>query len=280
MPSADVQDSVQDVVDAISPGVLKNLTWNKVLVTVVILAACLVVTRVLTAVLDRFLKRSKIEKTLHSFIRSLVKVLLYFLTILITVGSLGIDVTSLVALFSIVGLALSLALQGTLSNLAGGIMLLAAKPFLVGDYVEIGSSSGFVTEINLVYTRLKTRDNRQILIPNSEMSSTRVINYSWDGKLRMRVNACAAYEAPVDEVKRALQEAMGNLPAILREPDEPIAKISQFGDSSIEYLMFFWCRAEDYWSLQSDLLEEVKRSFERNGIEMSYPHLKVHLEKE
>ena len=154
-------DNMQNVVEALVPAEVRGINGHQVLVAVITLVVCLVMIRVLMSILNKFLRHSKIEKTLHGFIRSVARVLLYFLTVLIVASSLGVDVTSLVALFSVVGLALSLALQGTLSNLAGGIMLLMTKPFLVGDFVEIGGHSGTVLEINLVYTKLNTLDNKR-----------------------------------------------------------------------------------------------------------------------
>ena len=277
--TSSVQENVQQVVEDLLPGAHKGIDLSHVLTAVITLVVCLVVVRILLGVLNRFLERSKIEKTLHGFIRSLTRVLLYFLTALIVVGSLGIDVTSLVALMSVVGLALSLALQGTLSNLAGGIMLLVTKPFLVGDYVEIDSTSGVVQEINLVYTKLNTYDNKRISIPNSQVSSARVVNYSTEGNRRVDLTVSASYNAPVDTVKAALQEAIAAQSAALHEP-APFARLSKYGDSAIEYTVRVWCRTDDYWSLYYDLLEEIKRSFDRNGVEMTYPHVNVHIADE
>lgn len=278
--TAAIPEGVQSVVDALMPAEVQGLHAQQVLAAVITLVVCLVVTRVLLTVLNRFLNRSKIEKTLHSFIRSSVLVLLYFLTILIVVGSLGVDVTSLVALFSVVGLALSLALQGTLSNLAGGIMLLATKPFLVGDFVEIGTHSGKVLEVNLFYTRLNTLDNKRVSIPNSEVAAGRVVNYSTESKRRVDLTVSASYDAPVDAVKAALSEAVAAQGALVLSEPAPFIRLQSYGDSAIEYVVRVWCQNADYWNLYYDLLEEVKRSFDRHQIEMTYPHLNVHMKQE
>ena len=277
--SNSLQESVQGVVDALVPAEVRGLGARQVLVAVILLVICLIVIRILMSILNRFLKRSKIEKTLHSFIRSIVRVLLCFLAVLIVVSSLGVNITSLIALFSVVGLALSLALQGTLSNLAGGIMLLATKPFLVGDFVEIGSDTGTVLEINLVYTCLNTVDNKRVSIPNSEVSSGRVINYSAEPNRRVEITVSASYDAGVDEVKQALREAVERQELVLKEPAAFI-RLNAYGDSAIEYVVRVWCATEDYWTVYFDLMEEVKRSFDRHQIEMTYPHLNVHLDEQ
>lgn len=274
--TASVQETVQQAVGALLPSGGGKLDLHSILTALITLVVCLIVTRVLLGILNKFLKRSGIEKTLHSFIRSIARILLYFLTVLIVVGSLGIDVTSLVALFSVIGLALSLALQGTLSNLAGGIMLLVTKPFLVGDYVEIGSNGGTVQEVNLVYTKLNTFDNKRISIPNSEVSASRITNYTTEGNRRVDLTVSASYQAPVEAVKQALQEAIDAQAYALAEP-APFARISRYGDSAIEYTVRVWCKNENYWEMYYDLLEEIKRSFDRNGIEMTYPHVNVHM---
>lgn len=278
--TSSIQNSVQEVVNTLRGTNGNALTAERVITAVITLVVCLVVIQVLLRILNRFLERSKIERTLHSFIRSITRVLLYFLTILIVVGSLGIDVTSLVALFSVVGLALSLALQGTLSNLAGGIMLLVTKPFLVGDFVEIGAHSGTVLEINLVYTQLNTLDNKRVSIPNSEVSSGRVVNYSTEGCRRVDLTVSASYDAPVDTVKKALMEAVERQEKVLDKPAPPFVRLLSYGDSAIEYVVRVWCATGDYWDVYFDLQEEFKRSFDRHGIEMTYPHLNVHMMKE
>ena len=191
-------------------------------------------------------------------------------------GSLGIDVTSIIALLSVAGLAVSLALQNTLSNLAGGITLLASKPFTVGDYVEIGSVSGTVSLVGLAYTTLVTVENKEIYIPNSQLSSATIINYTRLGRRRMEITVSASYDAPTEAVKAALSEAVAQFPQILPDP-APEIRLSGYGASGIDYLLRAWTSSGDYWDVYYRLLEAIRPAFARHGVEMPYSQLDVHL---
>ncbi len=225
----------------------------------------------------RLLGKSKIDKTLHSFIKSSLKIFMYALAIIISADSLGIPVTSLVTVFGVAGLAVSLAVQGTLANLASGITILVSKPFKVGDFIEVSNVNGVVKEIGLVYTRLVTIDNKIIFLPNSEISASKIINYTAQTSRRVDINITASYDSPVDDVKNAILEAISDVPEFLKSP-EPFVSISDFGESSIEYIIRAWTKTGDYWTCYFALLESIKRSFDRNGIEMTYNHLNVHLD--
>lgn len=255
---------------------LKGLSFGAIIKIVLLALILLVIIRLLNRIFGKFLGKSKIDPSLHGFLRATVKIILYFIAVLILAGSLDIDVTSLVALFSVVALALSLAIQGALSNLAGGIVILTTKPLHVGDYVAIGSQEGTVEEIGMTYTKLATWDRRIIYIPNSTVTSSNVVNYTVEGKRRVDLTVSASYDCPVEAVKSALNDAMVSVPQILKE--EPIfARVSGYKDSVIEYTLRAWCNNEDYWDAYFNLLEAVKVSFDTAGVQMSYPHLNIHM---
>ncbi len=250
--------------------------WQTLLNAVILLLICLVVIKILMRVVDRMLERSKVEKTMHTFIRSCVKYLLLFIAILLVAGALGVNVTSLIALLGIFGLAISLAVQGVLSNLAGGIMVLLAKPFKVGDYVLVGDTEGTVKQIGLTHTQIDTLDNKLVFVPNSEVSAGKITNFSAEEKRMVELRFNASYDSPADEVYRALRDMMGSIPGYLQDP-APLINISSYGASSIEYLFRGWVRNADYWPVYFQTLDEVKRMFDARGIQMTYDHINVHM---
>lgn len=255
---------------------VKTLTVDKLIPAFITLVLCLITAKVILKFADRLLNRLPADQTLSKFFRSALKILLWILTVIIVADKLGVESSSLVALMSVAGLALSLALQNTLSHLAGGILLLVTKPFVVGDYVSAGGVEGTVLEIGLVHTKINTPDNKRISIPNSEISGAKIINCSTEGKRRVDLVFSTSYDAPVETVKHALLEVMECHEKVLKDP-APFARLSAYKDSSIDYTIRAWCLSEDYWTVYFDLLEQVKQAFDKYGIEMTYNHLNVHL---
>lgn len=257
-------------------GFLSSLTLERLVPAVIILIAGAFLIKGLLRLLDRAIAHSRIDKSLHSVLHSVFKIILWAILAIIITGTLGVNVTSLVALLSVVSLAVSLAVQGALSNIAGGIQILSAHPYAVGDYVEIGDSSGTVLEIGMVYTRITTPDNKVISIPNSTISTSKVINYTALGKRRVDLKFTASYDAPVDAVQSALREAADRVSTVF--PTPPVfARVSAYGESAIEYTLRAWTPTESYWDSYYDIIENVKTVFDERGIEMTYPHLNVHM---
>lgn len=277
LTAAPVELDAQEVSSLV--GTIQSMSLSAVLKIVLLIVVLIVLVKLLTRLLDKFLSRSKIDRSLFGFLRAGVKILLYFLAATIVAGSLNVDVTSLIALLSVAGLALSLAIQGALSNLAGGIVILTTKPLRVGDYVAVGSDEGVVEEIGMTYTKLATYDRRAVFIPNSTVTSSNIVNYTVEGKRRVDLKFTASYESDVDAVKAAIHEAVQTVPGFLEEP-AAFVRVSGYGDSAIEYTVRAWCENGDYWDCYFDLMEEVKRAFDRNGIQMTYPHLNVHMKQE
>lgn len=232
--------------------------------------------RIIMGIVDRALAKSNSLNALGKYIRSVVRVLLWFLLILIVADSMGIKVTSLVAMFSVAGLAVSLALQNTLSNLAGGVMLLVTKTFDVGDFVEANGVSGTVEAVGLAYSTLVTADSKQVFIPNSEIASAKIINYTRLGKRRVDMVFTASYDAPTKTVKTAIQETLAKFPQIHQEP-APAIYLSNYGASSIEYTVRVWVDSADYWTVYFGVMEDIRESFDRHNVEMTYDHLNVHV---
>ena len=272
----DVQQTISNMVGEIS---LAHLTAAAILRLVIVIAVGLLAIRLILNVLDRIVDRSKTLGRLHVYIHSAVKMVLLFLLIMMVASALGVDVTGVIALFSVAGLAVSLALQNTLGNLAGGIMLLVSHPFETGDYIESDSIQGTVTGMDLVYTSITTVDNKVIFIPNSQLSGAKIVNYNRLGRRRIDVRYSASYDAPTAEVKTALKEALGRFPQVQTDP-APEIYLSQYGDSAITYLVRAWVDSKDYWSVYYGLQEAVRDTFAAHGVEMTYNHLNVHMIKD
>ena len=245
---------------------------------VMILVIGTLVMRIVMRVLQKTLERTKLEKAAYSLITSLAKAAMYILLGLMAASALGIDVTSIVALASVLTLALSLALQNMVSNIIGGFTILYTHPFHSGDYVEIAGQSGTVQEINMTYTMLATADNKLVSIPNSAVVAAQIVNYSAAETRRVEVKVSASYDAPTQKVIDALALA-GTMDNVLLDP-APAAVILGYGDSAIQYSLRVWVKNADYWDVYFALNQRVKNIFDEQGIEMTYPHLNVHLDKE
>lgn len=253
-----------------------GLTLTGVIKIIVLAIVLLILVKLLCKLFLGIIEKSKIDPSLHGFLRATIKIVLYFIAVMILAGSLNVDVTSLIALLSVAGLALSLALQGALGNLASGIVILTTKPFHVGDYVSIGAEEGFVEEIGMTYTRLATWDKRVIHIPNSSVTSANVVNYSTEGKRRVDLTICASYDSGIETVKETLREAVASVPQVLKDEDV-FARVTGYKDNGIEYAVRAWCFNDDYWDAYFNLLEAMKNTFDAKGVQMSYPNINVHM---
>lgn len=220
------------------------------------------------------LGRSRLDKAVHPFIRTIIKLVLLFTAIMLIAGTLGVDTSSLLALLSVAGLAVSLALQNVLSNMASAVILLTTKPFQIGHFIEMGSVSGTVVKIGAICTDILTLNNQLVHVPNSEITGSTVTNYTASDKRRLEYRITASYDAPVEDVKAALLRAAEH-PLRMQEM-QPIARVNGYGESAIEYVLFLWIRPKDYMDVYYDVLENVKREFDAAGIEMTYPHINVH----
>ena len=255
---------------------LRQVTTSKVFSAVIVTAVSMVVIRIMLMVLDRALSRSKLDKPMRSLLRNLLRGGLWLVAAIIVLGCLDIEVTSLVAVLSVVGLAFSLALQNFLSNVAGGMQLLASHPFKPGDFVEAGGCSGTVSEIGLFYTKLTTPDNKLIQIPNSTIASANVINYSAEAARRVEVKVSASYDAPTEQVIALLKKLAEDHPLTLDDP-ELMVHVDDYGDNAIRYVVRVWCATGDYWAVYFDLMDSLKPAFDAAGVGMTYPHVNVHM---
>lgn len=252
-------------------------SWGiKLLVAIAILILGVKLIKAFTKWLKKSPKLDKIDQSLHSFLISFSKILLYTVLIITVAMILGVPATSFITILASCGVAIGLALQGSLSNFAGGIMILLFKPFKVGDYIEAGTDSGTVEEISVVYTVLLTPDNKRVTIPNGTLTNSVIKNYSAEKTRRVDLTFTTSYDADITKVKEILTDVAKSHPKALSEP-EPFVRLSQHSDSALTYTVRIWCESADYWEVYFDTTEKVKEAFDKNSIEIPYPQVDVHV---
>lgn len=261
------------------PQFLKDFPVQKAVNIVILTLVCLVAVKLILIIFDKFVKKSKLDPLVCKILRVAIKVGLLFVVVIIVLGSFGVSVSSLVAALSVVGVAVSLAIQGFLSNVFGGIQLISNKPFHIGDYVDAGGESGTVREVGLFYTKLDTPDNKLIQIPNSTVANSNIINYSSAKNRRVDFSVSASYDDDVEKVKSVLLKLLQEHPLVIKDKDlAPVVHVSSYNSSDITYVMRAWCLSENYWTVYFDIMDTVKTSFEKNGITFTYPHVNVHMQ--
>ncbi|MBQ8073449.1 MAG: mechanosensitive ion channel family protein [Clostridia bacterium] len=256
--------------------ILQSIDWQTAGKALLILVAGFVCVRLVLHFLKKILKRTGIPATVHTILLTLTRVLLDVVVVLSAANAIGIPVTSFLALLSLVGLAVSLAVQNILSNLAGGILVLGSHPFETGDVIEHDGIAGTVREIRVLHTRVETFDGRMAFIPNSSISSGKLINYTGTGRRRVELSVSASYDSAPSQVRKAVQAAIKRTEGVLEDP-EPRVFLDRYGDSAISYTIWLWARNEDFLSVKIQLNELLYDVFAEYGVEMTYPHLQVHL---
>lgn len=253
---------------------------SNIVSAIVLLVICLAVMKVVITLVEKLMDRShKLDGTLKGFMKTTLKVGLWALTVIIVADCLGINTTSLVAVLSVAGLALSLAVQNVAANVFSGITLLLTHPFGEGDLVEVGANLGTVKSVGLFHTVITTLDNRVITIPNGDVTSASIVNYSRNPLRRVDMTFNASYDSSTEDVKAAIMDAISQDSRIL-DTEPPFVVVGAYKDSSIEYIVRVWCNNADYWGVYFDLNEHVREAFARHGVEMSYAHVNVHMVKD
>ncbi len=271
---ATVGEVLENTAQTIDP---QEFSWEGLIQVAVVAVIGVVVIQVTQKLMTKLLKRSKMPPGMHRYMLLIMKILLWTLLVLVVLGSIGAEVTSIIALLSVAGLAVSMALQNTLSNVAGGIMLLVVKPFQVGHYIEANGVQGTVSAISLSYTTLVTVDNREIIIPNSEMASNKITNNSSLGTRRLDLMFSASYDDATQDVIEALKDALSRVPQVLEEPEEPMVHLREYQSSCIVYETRSWILSSDYWTAYFAIQEEVREAFLRHNVHMTYDRLTVHI---
>lgn len=256
--------------------VLRGLTLETAIHTAITLVVCLVFKQILGKLISKSLERTSLDQRISNTIKRVSNGVMWFVIALIVCQGLGINMTSMVALLGVVGLAFSLALQDSLSNIAGGIMILSSRTFRLGDFVEAGGEEGTVDSISLIYTHLRTADNRIISIPNSKIMGGKIVNFSAAPDRRIEIKVSASYDDPTDSVRAALLDAVASVPNIKSNP-APAVFLTEYGDSAITYSLRVWVKNADFWNVRFKLNETIRECFAKHGISMTYNHLNVHI---
>jgi len=249
----------------------------KLLIAILILWAGMKLAKMLKKLIVRGLEKRNAEPSLQSFLGSLVDVLLKAMIIIMAMDVVGIKATSFIALLGAMGLAIGMALQGTLQNFAGGVIILLMKPFKVGDYIECGTFKGYIEEIRIFHTVMKPFNGRTIVIPNSELSNKSLINHTKDDMIRLDVVASVAYGSDLDKVKEVLMDVINSDPLVLHEPKAPVVAVSELAESSVNLSMWIWVKTDDYWTLWMRIRENIYKAFYQHGIAIPFPQVDVHL---
>ena len=250
---------------------------SKALPMVLLAALGVLAIQVMLKLMKKVLEKSKLEKAAHTLIVTASQIVLYILLALMVASGLGIDVTGVVAMASVLTLAVSLAVQNLLANIFGGFTLLYTHPFASEDFVEIAGQSGTVKEIGLSYTKLATADNKIVSIPNSAVVAAEIVNYTVTGTRRLDINLAVSYSIPAENVLALLEKA-SDQPGVLAEPGKIIA-IKEYNEQNITYGVMLWCNSADYWDLKFAINRELSRLATEAGITFYDPHLHVHMDK-
>ena len=266
---------------------LRNLTamdlWSAlqfISKPLLIIVAAQIVIAFLVRLVKGILNKSRLDQGISRFIIKALRTLLWVQTLIMAASSLGVDTTSLVALVSVVTLALSLAFQNVMTNVFSGVILLISKPFVVGDFVTISGISGTVKEITLMRTKLATTDNKIECIPNGSIEAANITNFSTEALRRVEIKVSASYDAPTETVKTAVMEVIDKDERIIRneEAKQPFVRLSAYNANDIEYTIRVWTENADYWNVYYDTMEALRESFAAHGVEFSYPHTVIHMQ--
>lgn len=250
----------------------------RLLAAIVVLIAGLWLVKIITGFASRSLKSNNADPTLKSFLTSLISVVLKVLVYITALTMLGVQMTSFIAILGAAGLAVGLALSGTLQNFAGGVMILLFKPFKVGDFIDAQGYSGTVREIQIFVTVMKTPDNKTIIIPNGPLSTGSLTNFSKEETRRVEWTFGIAYGDDLDKAYELLQRLIDEDERILRDP-EPFMALAELADSSVDIKVRVWVNAGDFWGVFFSMNEKVYKTFEKEGLSIPFPQRDVHLYK-
>lgn len=251
----------------------------KLLMAAIVLIVGHIIIRVLLKLLNKTLIRFNLDESLVRFFRKAINIVFHIFVILSALTTLGISTTGILAAMSAAAVAVSLALKDSLSNIASGILILISKPFATGDFIEVGDKSGTVIDIGMMSTIIITTDNRRVIIPNSQMSTSQVIDYSVEELRRVDIVFSVGYDDDIEEAKNAILGVVDTHALIIKDDADkaPFARVSGYAESSVSITCRVWCKGSDYWSVYFDLMEQVKADFDSKGISIPFNQLDVHI---
>jgi small conductance mechanosensitive channel len=235
--------------------------------------------RILIRGISKVMQKQDVDKTLETFICNLVRISLMVVVVIAAIGAIGIQTTSFIAIFGAAGLAVGLALQGSLSNFASGVLIVLFRPYRVGDFIEAAGIAGSVEQVQILTTILKTGDNKQIIVPNSQIMDSIITNYSANDTRRVDMVVGVGYDDDLDKVRKTLEELLAADERVLSEP-APLIAVSALADSSVNFVVRPWVKSADYWGVMFEMTEAIKKRFDKEGISFPFPQQDVHLYKQ
>ena len=248
----------------------------KILLAVVTLIIGLWIIKLVMKAIGRNLEKRDVDATLRQFLGSLLSMLLKIMLIISVISMLGVEMTSFVAILAAAGFAVGMALSGTLQNFAGGAMIVIFRPFKVGDFIDAQGYMGTVKEIQIFNTILKTPDNKTIIIPNGGLSTSSMTNFSTEPQRRVDFTFGIGYGDDIDRAKKVIEGLIAADNRILQDP-APFIAVSELADSSVNFVVRVWANATDYWGIHFDMIENVKKAFDKEGISIPFPQTDVHV---
>lgn len=251
----------------------------KLIYVIVILVVGGKLIKIVTKLITKGKGFNKLDKSVSSFLLSFIKITLNIILLITIAGIIGIPSTSIITLLGSAGVAIGLAMQGGLSNIAGGLIILIFKPFKVGDFIDTHTDSGTVKNISLFYTTLVAPDNRVISIPNGNLANSPSVNYSNKKERRLDIDLDVSYNNKIDDVKKCINKVLAKEKRINKE-NEIFVRLTEYKDSSIKYTIRVWVDKDDYWQVRFDLLENIKNEFDKDGIVIPYNQLDIHIDKD
>ncbi len=264
-----MKDAMTSIIDLAAKFVPKLIT------AILVLWIGFKLIKMLKKALTKLMEKQKLEISLKSFLTSFLDVVLKILVIIMVMDIVGIKVTSFIAIVGAAGLAIGMALQGTLQNFAGGVIILLLKPFRVGDYIECKTYKGFVRDIRIFHTIMQPFNGRTIIVPNSELATTSLINHTREPQIRLDVEASVAYGTDLAFAKQVLEQVVNDDPMILKDPIPKIA-VKELNNSSVDFALWLWVKTEDYWTVWMRIRENIYNALYANHIEIPFPQVRVH----
>ena len=290
----DITETVQDAADAVAsmdPNRIMEFLQNigldsdtlvafgkNIIVAILIYYIGRFIIRLVVGGLHKIMQRQNVDKTLETFVCNLVRMALLVVVVIAAIGALGIQTTSFIAIFGAAGLAVGLALQGSLSNFAAGVLIVLFRPYRVGDFIEAAGIAGSVEQVQILTTILKTPDNKQIIVPNSQIMDSIITNFSANETRRVDLTVGVSYDDDIDKVASTLRELIDADERILRDP-ECLIKVQALADSSVNFIVRPWVKTADYWGVYFDLTEAIKKRFDKEDITFPFPQQDVHVYK-
>lgn len=281
------EDQVTEVAHAIAPKVTDWLTDNSdllvqygvnIISAIIILFIGNIVVKTIGNSVAKVLDKKEMDQAVVHFVSSLVRYVLFVIVLIAALGRVGVETASVVAVIGAAGLAIGLALQGSLANFAAGVLIVAFRPFKAGDYVEVGGVAGSVESIQIFQTVLTTPDNKMIVVPNGSVIGSPIVNYSRHATRRIDYVIGVSYGADLKKTKEVIMKVLDAEERLLKTPS-PTVGVVALADSSVNFVVRPWCRTDDYWDIYFDLLQAIKEELDNEGIEIPFPQMDVHLNK-